>query len=148
LFKKNIDIGFSNYVTKAECAFYFFLTGFFYLVLGGILMLGLPMPVIISSNGWFSYQSLFSLFIAAQLSFMGIAVYINGDSIVRFIHAGIFLYAGLIILNFFIGALSVNVPVAIFFAMIFSMAGLGIAFFLGLAIDRYYPSAIFSEVRG
>ena len=100
------------------------------------------------NNSWLSFQPLFGLLLAVELTTIGIILYRKGDSAIRFVRLGTVLYAALVILNFFIGALSVNVPAAIFFAMFFSITGLGIAFFLRLALDRYYPANIFSEVRG
>jgi hypothetical protein len=72
----------------------------------------------------------------------------NGDSAVRFVRAGTLLYAALIILNGWLGTLYMQIPVAVFFAAIFSLTGLGIAFLLGLAVDLYSPETISSEVRG
>jgi len=148
LFSTNLNFGFSNLVTKKECAFYFFLTGFFYFILSLIMIIGLPIPAIMQNNSWLSFQPLFGLLLAAELMTIGIVLYTTGDYAVRFVRLGTVLYAALVILNFFIGALSVNVPAAIFFVMFFSITGLGIAFFLRLAIERYSPETIFSEVRG
>jgi hypothetical protein len=146
-FTTNLNIGFSNPVTKTECAFYFLLTGFFYLVLGGILLLGLPLPAGLNHTGWLAVQPLVGLLFAAELIALGIAVYTNGESAVRFARVGTVFYAALIILNGFIGTLYINIPVAIFFAVTFSITGLGIAVLLELAVDRYHPETIFSEVR-
>jgi hypothetical protein len=147
-FATNLTIDFRHPVTKTECAFYFFLTGFFYLVLGFILMLGLPRLAGLPDPGWFAVQPLVGLLLAAELTVLGIAVYKNGDSAVHIARIGTVLYAALIILNCWMGALYIKIPVAIFFAAIFSMTGLGIAFFLRRAIDLYHPETIFSEVSG
>ncbi|GAB6267955.1 MAG: hypothetical protein STSR0002_06960 [Smithella sp.] len=146
-FPTNLNIGFRNPVTKTECSFYFLLTGFFYLVLGLILMLGLPLPEGFHHPEWLAIQPLIGLLLAAELIALGIAVYTNGESAVRFVRAGVLLYAILIILNGLVGTLYIRIPVAIFFAAIFSITGLGIAVLLELAVDRYHPENIFSEVR-
>jgi len=148
LFATSLNFGFRDSVTRTECAFYFFLTGFFYLVLGFILMLGIWFPPVGPINGWFLFQPFFGLLLAAELTLTGIALYKNGDTAVGFVRAGTLLYAVLIIINCCMGALSVHIPVAIFFAVIFSITGLGMAFLLGLAVERYYPETIFAEVRG
>jgi len=83
-----------------------------------------------------------------ELTVLGIAVYTNGDSSIHFVRAGTLLYAALIILNGWLCVLYIKVAAAIIFAAIFSLTGLGIAFLLGLAVDRYYPETISSEVRG
>ncbi|MGD0278177.1 MAG: hypothetical protein ABSC11_02595 [Smithella sp.] len=148
LFETNLNFGFRDYVTKKECAFYFLLTGFFYLVLGVILMLGLRPPAVWLHNGWLSFQPLFGLIIAVELALLGMTVYTNGDISVRFVRAGTLIYAALIILDGCAGAYFIRIPVAAFLAVIFSITGLGTAFLLGLAVSRYYPETISSEVRG
>ncbi len=148
LFSTTLDFGFNSSVTKFECAFYFFLTGFFYFILGFILMLGLRIPAVLMNSGWLSFQPLFGLILAIALITMGIAVYKDGDVSVRFVRAGTFIYAALIIINGFTGVFMVRIPVAAFFDVIFSITGLGTAFLLGLAVNRYYPKNISLEVRG
>ena len=148
LLSTKLKLGFQPFITKKEFAFYFLLSGFFYLIMGLILMLGLPLPAGISPMGWFAIQPLVGLLFAAELTAIGVAVYKKGDSAVYVAQIGTVLYAALIILNGWVGTFYVHVPVAIFFAAIFSMTGLGIAVLLGLAIDRYHPETIFSEVRG
>lgn len=148
LFENNLTIGFSDTVTKKECAFYFLLSGFFYLILSFILLLGMGLSVDWPQNGWISFQPLFGFLLAVQLALMGNALYKKGDAAVRFVRAGTLLYTCLLILNCCMGAFSVHVSMGFFFSIIFSIAGLGIAFLLGLAVDKYHPETIFSEVRG
>ena len=148
LFSTKLNFSFGDSVTRTECAFYFFLTGFFYLVLGFILILGLRLPAVLINSGWLSFQPAFGLILAAELVLMGIAVYKNGDMSIRFVRAGTFLYAALIIINGFMGAFFVHLPMASFFNVIFSITGLATAFLLGLAVNRYYPKTISQEVRG
>ena len=144
-FATKLNIGFRNPVTKTECSFYFLLTGFFYLVLGLILMLGLPGGL--HHPEWLTIQPLIGLLLAAELITLGIAVYTNGESSVRFVRIGVVFYAILIILNGLVGTLYIRIPIAIFFAAIFSITGLGITILLRLAVDNYDPENIFSEVR-
>jgi hypothetical protein len=146
-FPTNLNLGFRNPVTKTECSFYFFLTGFFYMVLGLILMLGLSLSGGLSYPEWLTMQPLIGLLLAVELIVLGIAVYTNGESAIRFARVGMILYAVLVILNGLVGTLYIHIPVAIFFAAIFSITGLGIVILLRLAVDNYYPENIFSEVR-
>jgi hypothetical protein len=148
LFPTIMNFSFGDSVTRTECAFYFFLTGFFYLVLGFILMLGLRLPAVLINSGWLSFQPAFGLILAAELALMGIAVYKDGDISIRFVRAGTLLYAALILINGFMGAFFVRLPMAAFFNVIFSITGLATAFLLGLAVNRYYPKTISQEVRG
>ncbi len=148
LFPTSLNFSFSASVTKTECAFYFFLTGFFYFILGLIMMIGIPLPAIIHDNTWLSFQPLFGLLLAVELMTIGFLFYKKGDSAVHLVRIGTLLYAALIILNFGISAIQVQIPSAILLVAIFSMAGLGIAFLLGLAIEHYRQLNIYSEVRG
>jgi len=142
-----LTLDFSRYVTKKECAFYFVLTGFFYLVLAAILLLGLRLPAFLLHNSWLSLQPFFGLIISAGLISMGIVIYRDDDISIHFIQAGTVLYTVLIILNGCMGVLLIRIPVAIFFTVMFSVTGLGAAFLLGLAVNNYHPGTMLSEVR-
>jgi hypothetical protein len=145
-FTTDLTLGFRHPVTKTECAFYFLLTGFFYFVLGVILMIGLKrltagLPV----AGWLEIQPVFSLLAALCLMALGVALYMDGDAAVRAARIGAMVYAGFVILNGWTGAISAHVPAAVFFAALFSVTGLGMAAFLGIAVDRYTPETISSQ---
>ena len=144
-FTTDLTLGFWRPVTKTECAFYFLLTGFFYLVLGFIMMFGLQRLAGLLHPGWLSVQPLFGLLLAVGLTALGFLLYTNGRSAVRVARIGTVLYAALVFLNGWIGALWTHVPVAVFFAAIFSVTGLGMAAFLGIAVDRYTPETISSQ---
>lgn len=146
-FPSHFDFRFEQTVTKTECAFYFLLTGFFYFILGLIMMIGLPLPVIIENNSWLSLQPAFGLLLAAELFLMGIIIYKRGDSAVHVVRIGTLLYAALLILNFGIGTLFVQSGAAVFLIAVFSMAGLVLAMLLALAVEHYCPKTFFSEVR-
>jgi hypothetical protein len=142
------DLGFRRPVTKAECAFYFLLTGFFYLVLGFIMMLGLQRFPGLLHPGWLSVQPLFILLLALGLAALGFVLFTDSHAAIRVARIGTVLYAALVLLNGSIGAFWTQLPVAVFFAAIFSLTGLGMAAFLGIAVDRYTPETITSqEVR-
>ncbi|MGB5218024.1 MAG: hypothetical protein WBN66_06965 [Smithella sp.] len=141
-------MGFEKHVTKTECAFYFLLTGFFYLILGLIMNIGLPLPIIMQNNIWLSFQPLFGLLLAVELTILGIALYKKGDSAIPFVRIGTVLYASLIILNCWISTFYIQPATGLFFIAVFSITGLVLAILLGLAIEHYHPETIFSEVRG
>ena len=139
-------MGFEKHVTKTECAFYFLLTGFFYFILGLIMMIGLPLPAIMPTNSWLSFQPVFGLLLATELTILGIGIYKKGESSIRFVRIGTVLYAALIILNCWIGSFYIQPTTALFFIAVFSMTGLVLAILLGLAIEHYHPETIFSGV--
>jgi len=144
-FTTDLTLGFRRPVTKTECAFYFLLTGFFYLVLGFIMMFGLQRFAGLLHPGWLSVQPLFGLLLAVGLAALGFVLYTNGRSAVRIARIGTVLYAALVFLNGWIGALWTHVPVAVFFAAIFSVTGLVMVAFLRIAVDRYTPETIYSQ---
>lgn len=147
LFPNALKFSFNNSVTRTECSFYFFLTGFFYLVLGFILLMGLRTPAGLPESRWLLFQPSFGIILAAGLAIMGVAVYKDGDISINFVRAGTLIYAVLIILNGFTGAFLMRIPVEAFYNVIFSITGLAIAFLLALAVNRYYPATISPEVR-
>jgi len=140
-FNLELDLGFQKQVSKAECAFYFFLTGFFYLVLGFIMVFGLQRFAGLLHPKWLSVQPLFGLLLAVALTSLGFVLYANSRAAIRVARTGTVLYAALVFVNGLIGALWTHVPVAVFFAVIFSVTGLAMAAFLGIAVDRYTSDA-------
>jgi len=146
-FATKFDFGFNAAVTRAQCAFYFLITGFFYFVLGFIMMIGLPLPVVMQNNGWLSFQPVFGLLLAAELIVLGIVIYKKGESAVLFARLGTVLYAALIILNCWIGTFYIQPATALLFIGVFSMTGLVLAVLLGLAVAHYNAANICSEVH-
>lgn len=137
-FATDLILGFLRPVTKRECAFYFLLTGFFYSVFGLILMLGqkrLTMDMYLAS--WLEMQTVLNLIAAFCLIVSGAALYVDGDLAARVVRIGTAVYAGVVILNGWNGAVSIHMPAAVFFSMTSAAAGLIIAAFLTLAVDRY-----------
>jgi hypothetical protein len=145
VFTTDLTLDFRHPVTKTECAFYFLLTGFFYLVLGFIMMFGLQRIAGLLQPGWLSAQPFFGLLLAAGLATLGVVLYTKGRSAVRVARIGTALYAVLVFLNGSIGALWTPIPVAVFLSAIFSVTGLGMAAFLGIAVDHYAPETISSQ---
>ncbi|MDI6743413.1 MAG: hypothetical protein QMD11_11830 [Smithella sp.] len=141
-----LRFGFNDSVTKTECAFYFFLAGFFYMVLGLILVAGFW--EVLNLKQWFSWQPFLSVLLASALAVMGLAIHRKDESAVPYARVGLLFCTAFIILNGWIGIMSMNISSAVLFVVIISVSGLGMAFFLGLALDRYHPETIFSEVRG
>lgn len=136
VFTTALTLGFRGAVTKSECAFYFLLTGFFYLILGCIMMFGLQRVAGLLQPAWLSLQPLFGILLALGLAAVGLFLFTDGRGAIRVARIGILLYAALILLNGSIGALWAQLPVALFFALIFSGTGLVMAAFLGIAIGR------------
>jgi hypothetical protein len=143
-FATRLTLGFRHPVMKTECAFCFLLSGFFYLVLGFVLMIGLRWPVGLHHPGWLSIQPLFGLLLAAWLTALGAVLYTDVSSSIRIARIGTVLYAVLVFLNGWLGVVRMPVPIELFFAVIFSVTGLGMAVFLGMAVDHCIPETISS----
>lgn len=148
LFPSYFNFGFQNTLTKTDCAFYYFLTGFFYFIMGLIMMIGFPLPAIMQNNSWLSFQPFFGIMLAAELTIIGIFLYQKGESAIRIVRIGTLLYAALIILDLGIGALYIKTMTAVFFIAVFSLTGLALALLLKMAIDHYHPETMLSEVHG
>jgi len=145
-FATDITIDFRSSVTKMECAFYFLLTGFFYLVLGIILMLGLKqLTTGLPFASWLKIQTVFYLLEAFCLMVLGAILYIDGTISVRIARIGTALYAVLAITNGLTGAISTHFPAAIFFSTTFAVGGVIMAAFLGIAVDHYAPEPISTQ---
>jgi hypothetical protein len=139
--------GFRKPVTQTECAFYFLLTGFFYLILGLIMMIGLPLPVMMQNNGWISFQPAFGLLLAAELFLLGMIIYKKGNSALHAARIGILLYAALLVFNFGIGTFFIQSGAAVFLVAVLSMAGIVLALLLAFSLQYYSPETYLSEVR-
>jgi hypothetical protein len=143
-----IHFGFQNAVSKTECSFYFMITGFFYFILGLMMMIGLPLPVVMKANGWLSFQPFFGFLLAAELLMMGAILYRKGNSAISVVRIGTGLFAFMLILNGWAGALYIRTLLMLLFWVFFSFLGLLLAVLLGLAVERCSSYAIFSEVNG
>ena len=142
----NLAGGFRRPVARTECAFYFVLTGFFFLVLGLILMAGMQkLTADLPVAGWLAMQPIFSLIAALGLLTLGAAIYLDGIVAFRIARLALLFYAIMVIVNGWTGMTVTNDPFAVFIAAIFSLTGLGLAAFLGIAVDHYEPQQIYSQ---
>ena len=140
--------GFRNVVTKTECSFYFMITGYFYFILGLIMMIGVPLPVASKTNGWLSVQPAFALLLAAALLVIGTLIYKKGDSALGIVRTGMVLFACLILLNGWLGTFFVEHQTFFLGMIFFSLSGLLPVLLLSLAVERYRPYSMSSEVNG
>jgi len=145
-FLRDLVESFRRPVAKTECAFYFILTGFFFLVLGLILMAGMQkLTADAPVAGWLAMQPLFSLIAAVGLLTLGAAIYLDGIVAFRIARLALWFYAIMVIVNGWTGITVTHDPFAAVIAMIFSLTGLGLAAFLGIAVDHYEPQQIYSQ---
>lgn len=94
---------FSDSPTKEECAISFVSMGFFYLVLGLLLLFYIKNMPYSELNGWLKLQSPVFILVALLLNAVGVAVWFMGKRALKFAHWGlltyilIFMISGLII---------------------------------------------------
>lgn len=145
-FATDLHFGFQQPVSQNECSLYFFMTGFFYLVFGIILMLGLyPAPAESSSPAWLAIQPLFTLAAAVCLVAIGVALYVSGKPPLGAARFGTTLFAGIVILNGCLGVFFIPLPVVALLSVVFAVTGLIMAVFLGLSIRYYKNNPHFEE---
>lgn len=92
--------GFRPPVTKTECAFYFFLTGFFYLVLGFVLFLGMrDLSGDVAGSSWLRVQPFIGFFLA--LWFFAFSILLRGRRPVglKAARIAVFIYLEIVMIN-------------------------------------------------
>lgn len=100
LFEKHPKIGTRVSMTKTECAIPYIMTGLFYGIVGGILM------VVVNNcrneqiiKGWIMIQPFFLVAISFMLLSMGIAIYFAGRPATPFVKAGALLFIAAFLLD-------------------------------------------------
>ena len=120
-FLRDLVESFRRPVAKTDCAFYFILTGFFFLVLGLILMVGMQkLTADAPVAGWLAMQPLFSLIAAVGLLTLGAAIYLDGIVAFRIARLALLFYAIMVIVNGWTGITITHDPFATVIAAITS----------------------------
>ena len=118
-FLRDLVESFRRPVAKTECAFYFMLTGFFFLVLGLIMMAGMQkLTADAPVAGWLAMQPLFSLIAALGLLTLGAAIYLDGIVAFRIARLALLFYAIMVIVNGWTGITITHDPFATVIAAI------------------------------
>jgi hypothetical protein len=113
----------SNDLTRRECSFYFFITGFFYLIIGIVAMTGLKK---ISSGaaavGWIGLQPHFAIVTAIWFFALGVVLMMDGSTGMKIAKYGTLLYIFLAIVNGMLIHSFLHIPYAGIF--IFGLVGM------------------------
>lgn len=100
LFSNNLNFSFQNSVTKTECAFCFFLTGFFYLIIGSILMVGIQgIGSSMAAMEWIKLQPHLTIGEAIWLLVLGVILMIAGSAGMKIAKYGTLLYIFFAVVN-------------------------------------------------
>jgi len=87
-------------VTKTECAFYFFLTGFFYLVLGFVLFLGMRnLSGDVAGSSWLRVQPFIGFFLAFWFFAFSILLRGRWPASLTAARIAVFIYLEIILVN-------------------------------------------------
>jgi hypothetical protein len=124
-------------VSKMDCAFYFFITGFFYLIIGIILTMGLQgIRSSIAAMDWIRLQPHLTLGIALWLLVLGILLLMEGKNTIKVIRLGTLFYIFLAIVNGGLMHLYFNIPYAGIFISGFIGTGVLMGVMLAIAVKK------------
>jgi hypothetical protein len=124
---------------SAECAFSFFIIGFFYLIMGLVLLMGLQGFIYEATiTQWIKMQPQIVMATSLWLMIHGVAILLDGKIAVKMAEWGTLIFIGFAIINGSIIASNTNL--SIFFAVAFAGTGLMMGTFLGFTIERYQNS--------
>ena len=124
-------------LTTRECSFYFFITGFFYLIIGIILMIGFKgISSSMAAMDWIRLQPHVTLGIAVWLIALGIVLLMEGKTTIKVIRLGTLFYIFLAIVNGVLMRLYFSIPYAGIFIFGFIGTGVLMGVMLALAVQK------------
>jgi hypothetical protein len=119
-----------------ECSFYFFITSFFYLVVGMVLMAGFRIGSGTAAAAWIGLQSLVTLGTAIWLFALGAALMAQGRAIATPARMGTLLFILATIANGVMIGQDLNIPHASVLLIGFVGGGVSMGVMLALAVKR------------
>jgi hypothetical protein len=127
----------SNGLTRRECSFYFFITGFFYLIIGIILMMGLQeIGSSMASMEWIKLQPHFTIGAAIWLLALGVVLMMDGSTGMKIAKYGTLLYIYIAVVNGTLIRLYLHVPFAGMFIIGFVATNAFMGILLALAVQK------------
>ena len=133
--------------TGGQCSFWFFMGGFFYLILGAVLMPGLGK---ISSGTvtaeWMALQPHIAFATAIFFGVLGSILLMDGGNSVKVAKLGALSYAAFAIFNGAVIQMSLGAPSTIIFGLTFGIMGVLTGTFLGITVEGYQRN--FLEQKG
>jgi hypothetical protein len=123
-------------VNSTECAFSFFIIGFFYLTMGLVLFAGFKGFIYEATiTQWIKMQPQLIIVTSVWLIIQSVALFFDGNIAVKVAKWGTLVFIGFAIINGFI--IASNTPLSIVFAFAFAGTGLMMGIFLGFTIEQY-----------
>jgi len=127
----------SAYLNPRECSFYFFITSFFYLIVGMVLMAGFKeIGANTAAMDWIRLQPQVTLGIAVWLFALGAVLMMNGRIIFRLAKFGTLFYIIFTIANGVLIGHYFNIPHANVLIIGFIGGGVFMGIMLALAVKR------------
>ncbi|MCX5808078.1 MAG: hypothetical protein NTX36_01685 [Proteobacteria bacterium] len=123
----------SNGLTSRECSFYFFITGFFYMIIGIILMMGLQgIGSSMAAMEWIGLQPHLTIGAAIWLLALGVLLMLNGSVGIKAARYGTMFYVFFAVVNGILMRQYLHVP----FAGVFIIGFVATSAFMGVMLSR------------
>jgi hypothetical protein len=127
----------SNGLTRRECSFYFFITGFFYLIIGIMLMVGLQeIDSSMTAMVWIKLQPHLTIGAAIWFLALGTVLMMGGSNGMKIAKYGTLFYIFFAVVNGTFMRLSLHVPFSGMFIIGFVATNAFMGILLALAVQR------------
>ena len=124
-------------LTRRECSFYFFITGFFYLIIGTILMIGLQgISTGMAAMGWIKLQPHLTIGAAIWLLALGVVLMLDGSVVIKAARYGTLFYVFFAFVNGILMWQYLNVPFAGVLIIGFVATSVIMGFMLAQAVKK------------
>jgi hypothetical protein len=124
-------------LTRRECSFYFFITGFFYLIVGIILMIGLQgISSGMAAMEWIKLQPHLTIGAAIWLIALGVVLMLDGSVGIRAARYGALLYIFFAVVNGILMRTYLHIPFAGVFIIGFVATSAIMGFMLADAVKK------------
>ena len=129
--------GKSGAVSKTECSFYFFITGFFYLIMGIVVMIGLKkISSGVADIKWIELQPYLAIGTAIWLFALGIVVMLDGNTGIKAARYGTLFFIFFAVFNGILMRPYLHVPYTGMFIIGFVATSTSMGVILALAIQK------------
>lgn len=125
-------------VSAQECSFYFIMVGYFYAILGVVLMFGYrDLGAGQIPQGWVRLQPHIALLTAVCMGAIGLYLLKDGKVALRIARIVSFVYLGFAVLNGIVVSLEWNIPLSAFTTLVSVLIGVPTGFFLIRTVQNY-----------
>ena len=127
----------SNGFTRRECSFYFFITGFFYLIIGIILMMGLEeIGSGMAAMEWIKLQPHLTMGVAIWFLALGAVLMMGGNNGMKIAKYGTLFYIFFAVVNGTLMRFYLHIPFAGMFVTGFAATNAFMGILLALAVQK------------